>query len=116
MSCAARPITAGLIVWAAIALAGCASMSAASPTGQSLADSSTRAACRQRAEEVYNQQNRAEIYSPQSQVNTPFSANYTPVEAGPGLSQLFAHDRMVSDCVRNTGTGAERDETSQVKP
>jgi hypothetical protein len=38
------------------------------------------------------------------------------VEAGPGLSQLFAHERLVSDCVRNTGTGAERNETTQDKP
>jgi hypothetical protein len=91
-------------------------MSGPPPTGQAQADSSTRAACRQRAEEVYNQQNRAEIYSPQSQVNTPFSANYTPAEAGPGLSQLFAHDRMVNDCVRNSGTGAERNETTSDKP
>jgi curli biogenesis system outer membrane secretion channel CsgG len=116
MSCAARPITAGLILLAATALAGCASMSAAPPTGQAQADASTRAACRQRAEEIYNQQNRAEIYSPQSQVNTPFSANYTPAEAGPGLSQLFAHDRMVSDCVRNTGTGSDRDDATSGKP
>lgn len=78
------------------------------PSAQAQADAQTRMACQQRAEQAYDQQNRGEIYSPQSSVNTPFSANYTPGVADRGLSQLFAHDRMVNDCVRNTGTGAER--------
>jgi hypothetical protein len=78
----------------------------ASSGGQSLADAQTRAACRQRAEEMESQQNRAQIYSPPPQVNTPFSANYQPGQTERGLSQLFAHDKMVSDCIRNTGTQA----------
>jgi hypothetical protein len=77
-------------------------------TGQAHADAATLTACRQRAEEAYNQQNRAEIYSPPATVNTPFSANYTPDQPDRGLSNLFVHDRMISDCVRNTGTGSER--------
>jgi hypothetical protein len=77
-------------------------------TGQSQADAATRRACQQRAEQAYEQQNRAEIYSPPATVNTPYSANYTPSQTDRGLSDLFAHDRMVSDCVRNTGTGEDR--------
>ena len=77
-------------------------------TGQAQADASTRAACRQRAEEVYSQQNRGDIYSPASQVNSPFSGNYLSGISDRGLSQLFVQDKMISDCVRNTGTGAER--------
>jgi hypothetical protein len=88
-----------------VALSGC---DAPSPTGQAQADSATRVACEKRAEQAYEQQNRAQIYAPQSQVNTPYSANYTPDVSNRGLSDLFVHDRMVSDCVRNTGTGAER--------
>jgi hypothetical protein len=95
-----------------LALLGATALSAcgggASQGGQAEADASTRTACRQRADEVYNQQNRGTIYSPASQVNTPFSNNYLPDESDRGLSQLFVHDKMVSDCVRNTGTGAER--------
>ncbi|HYZ21102.1 MAG TPA: hypothetical protein VE690_02990 [Rhodopila sp.] len=73
-------------------------------TGQAQADAETRVACEQRAEAVYNQQNRADIYSPAPSVNTPFSANYLPGQSDRGLSQLFAHDRLVSDCIRNKGS------------
>lgn len=88
-----------------IALSGC---SAPPQSAQSEADAATRRACQQRAEQAYEQQNRAQIYSPPPTVNTPYSANYTPSQTDRGLSELFAHDRMVSDCVRNTGTGSER--------
>lgn len=77
------------------------------PSSQAQADASTRAACRTRADQVYDQQNRGAIYSPASQVNTPFSNNYLPDQADRGLSDLFSHDKLVSDCVRNTGTGAQ---------
>jgi hypothetical protein len=77
-------------------------------SAQAQADAATRTACQQRAERAYEQQNRAEIYSPPATVNTPYSANYTPSQTDRGLSDLFAHDRMVSDCIRNTGTGADR--------
>ena len=76
--------------------------------GQAQADAQTRAACRARAEQAYEQQNRATIYSPPPSVNTPYSANFAPGADDRGLSDLFAHDRMVNDCIRNTGTGAER--------
>ncbi len=76
-------------------------------TGQAQADAQTRKACENRAEQVYNQQNRAEIYSPPLPVNTPYSANYNP-RSDLGLSDLFVHDRMVNNCIRNTGTGTER--------
>jgi hypothetical protein len=89
----------------AIALSAC---DGAPPSGQARADAATQAACRQRAEQAYEQQNRGQIYSPQSQVNMPYSAYYVPDVPNRGLSDVFAHDRMVSDCVRNTGTGAER--------
>ena len=92
-------------VLGALTLSGC---DRPPPSAQAQADAATRVACQQRAEQAYEQQNRAEIYSPPATVNTPYSANYTPSQTDRGLSDLFAHDRMVSDCVRNTGTGAER--------
>jgi hypothetical protein len=95
----------GMLMTCLVALSACE----APPTGgQARADAATRTACEQRANQVYDQQNRGEIYSPQSQVNTPYSANYAPAGTDRGLSELFAHDRMVSDCVRNTGTGTDR--------
>jgi hypothetical protein len=93
------------ILLGVLALAGC---SGAPASGQAQADAETRAACQRRAEQAYEQQNRAEIYSPPATVNTPYSANYTPSMTNRGLSDLFAHDRMVSDCIRNTGSGGDR--------
>jgi hypothetical protein len=90
---------------ATVALSAC---NAPPPGGQAQADAQTRAACQQRAEQAYEQQNRAAIYSPPPTVNTPYSANYVPDVSDRGLSDLFAHDRMVSDCVRNTGTESDR--------
>jgi hypothetical protein len=100
MNCVRLFIFAGAIV-----LSGCTDQPPL--TGQAQADAATRQACRQRAEAIYNQQNRGEIYSPASQVNTPYSGNYLPDRTDHGLSDLFVHDKLVSDCVRNTGTGAD---------
>ncbi len=99
-----------LVLLGLLALSGCTfgSGGRAPSSGQPLADAQTRAACRQRAEQVDSQQNRAEIYSPPPPVNTPFSANYFPGQTDRGLSQLYEHDKMVSDCIRNSGTGADR--------
>jgi hypothetical protein len=77
-------------------------------TSQAQADTQTAAACRQRANEIYDRQNRGDIYAPNSSANSPFSANYNPDNPSRGLSQLYAHDTLVSNCVRNTGTGSER--------
>jgi hypothetical protein len=77
-------------------------------SGQAQADAETRSACQQRAEQADQQQNRGEIFSPPSPVNSPYSANYLPSVSDRGLSEIFVHDRMVSDCIRNTGTGSER--------
>jgi outer membrane biogenesis lipoprotein LolB len=98
----------------AISLSACAGD--APQGGQAQADAATTAACRQRANEVYDRQNRAAIYSANSSSNAPFSANYTPDVSDRGLSQLFAHDKLVSDCVRNTGTGAERSQPPPNQP
>jgi len=101
MRCLRPVISLGLLAGVA-ALSACAE--APAPTGQAQADAETRAACEQRAEAVYEQQNRADIYAPAPAVNTPFSSNYVPGIPNRGLSQVFAHDRIVSDCVRNKGT------------
>jgi hypothetical protein len=105
-----------LVLFGLLVLSGCADSSSGGggSGGQSLANAQTRAACRQRAEEVDQQQNRAQIYSPPPQVNTPYSASYLADQPDRGLSQLYAHDKLVADCIRNTGTGADR--TAQPAP
>jgi hypothetical protein len=108
------PVPAGLLVLASLAaLSACDSPP---QTGQAQADAETRSACEKRANQVYDQQNRGEIYSPQSQVNSPYSANYLPADTGRGLSDLFVHDRLVSDCIRNTGTGTDRTQPAAAPP
>ena len=100
-----------LVILGLLALPGCTigpSGGGGSSGGQAQADAQTRAACRQRAEQMDSQQNRAEIYSPPPTVNTPFSANYVPGLVDRGLSERYDHEKMISDCIRNTGTGAER--------
>jgi hypothetical protein len=99
-------------VAAVLALSGCES----GPATETQADAATMAACRHRADEIYDQQNRADIYRPPDQVNSPFSANYTPDVSDRGLSALYAHEKMVSDCVRNTGTGADRSDFNAAGP
>ena len=82
-------------------------------TGQARADAATLAACRERADEVYNRQNRGTIYSITNR-DAPLSGSYVPVPIDSGLSQRYAHQNMISDCVRNTGT--ESDRTTSYKP
>jgi hypothetical protein len=92
----------------AVTLGGCDAPIPAPLRSQAQADASTVAACRERANQIYDQQNRGAIYSPQSQANTPFSANWTPDVPNRGLSSQFSFDRTVNDCIRNTGTGTDR--------
>ncbi len=99
-----------------IALSACADGGGGTPLqGQALADSQTRDACRTRVNAAFEVRDRAQIYAPQSQVNTPYSASYLPDLSDRGLPDQYEHDKMLSDCIRNTGTGAERS-TAPTKP
>lgn len=98
----------GAMLLLAAPLGGCSpeALSGGPPlSGQALADQQTRTACRQRADEVFNQQNRGDIFRPGSQVNTPYSASYLPGVQDRGLADRYAHEKMVNDCIRNAGTG-----------
>jgi hypothetical protein len=97
------------LVLALGALCGCANTDLPAPLrSQQQADAQTVAACRQRANQVFDQQNRGAIFSQAPQTNMPFSANFTPDNPSRGLSAQFGFDRMVNDCVRNTGTETTR--------
>jgi hypothetical protein len=91
---------------ALLALAACAAPPPP-PSGQARADAAVRTACREHADAVYERQNRDTIYTISSR-DTPYSANYTPGVMDKGLSQLYARDNMVRDCIRNTGTETDR--------
>lgn len=87
------------ILLTCLALASCAPKGG----GETRSDAAIKAACRERADQIYDRQHRGEIYSPQSGINTPFSGNYAPSDDSRGLSQLFARDSMIDDCVRHSG-------------
>jgi len=89
-------------------LSGCTLGPSPAGGGEAQAQQSLVTACRQRADEAYNVTHRDQIYASESQVNTPFSANYQPGIPSRGLSDLFARDQMVDDCVRNTGAEGSR--------
>lgn len=75
---------------------------------QSRTDAQTEAACRQRAEEIYDRRHRGDIYSPTPEINAPSSGSYAPGAPDRGLSQLYEHDNLINDCIRNTGTETDR--------
>jgi hypothetical protein len=77
------------------------------PVGQAKADAATLTACRERADEVYNRNNRDTIYTITSR-DTPFSGNYTAGVTDRGLAQRYGHENLIRDCVRNTGTETNR--------
>ncbi len=93
-----------------LALAGCSQTDLGTNLGGSLSgqtpqgrvDAATMEACRQRANEIYDKQNRGTIYAPSYGVNNPMSGNYTPgIERG--LSQQFGYEQMLRECIRNAG-------------
>jgi hypothetical protein len=93
--------------------AGCVEQGPPPGSAQAQANAQTAAACRQRADQVYNTQHRDTIYAPPAEVNTPFSASYGPGEEDRGLSALFERDSIMSDCVRNTGAEGDRTPDTQ---
>jgi len=106
-----RPIIS--LLPALLALAACAAPPPPAPSGslgQTRADAATQAACREHADAVYDRQNRDTIYTISSR-DTPYSANYTPgMMDRSSLSQRYARENMVRDCIRNTGTETDRTE------
>lgn len=77
-------------------------------TGDAKTDAAVLQACRQRANEVYDRRNRAEIYAPQYGGNSPLSGTYTDVGVNRGLSAQFSFEQMVRDCVRQSNVTGER--------
>ena len=57
-------------------------------------------------------QNRADLYRTDTR-DSPFSGTHGATGMTRGLSDRFAQDRMIADCIRNTG---ERTDPTQVQP
>lgn len=86
----------------ALTLATLAACQNAPPTAQERADQKTLAACRERANQVYAEQNRGAVYE-QNNSLSPFSSSYVSGITTRGLGERYGHDTMIADCVRNTG-------------
>ncbi len=85
------------------------------PTGQARADAATLAACRERADAVYDRTHRDSIYAINNS-NTPYSANDAYSVVDHGLPQRFGYENMTRDCVRNTGAATAVPNTSAPAP
>ena len=106
-----RPLRGRLALLGCVVLGAC-SFGPSHLTGQQRANQETVAACRERADQVWDLRNRGTIYSPPPAINTPSSGAYAPGGMTErGLSDVFTRDRMVQDCIRNTGTQTDRRQT-----
>jgi hypothetical protein len=96
-----------LVVCLLAGLGGCAFP--ASP--QSHTDRATMAACRDYASRVYDERNRGDIYSI-NQAATPGSGSYIRDYGTNDLAAKYRNDQIIDDCVRNTGTETNREDTA----
>lgn len=83
---------------AVLLLAGCA------PSGGPQPSAAQIAACRQRADEVHNRQNRGDIYRSDIQAGGARDAMFSGAGSlGSSVTQLsarYGHERMVNSCLR----------------
>lgn len=68
--------------------------------GAGQGDAAAATYCRQQAEDVYNAQNRGARLQSDTR-DTPFSGAYIPNTTSRGLSDRFAMDSMIGECMRN---------------
>ena len=93
------------LAWLApLALVACTS---APPTPESLTARDTLAACRQQANTTFAIQNRGQIYG-LNDLSAPQSSIGLTQDPNQGLANRYEQERMVEDCVRNTGTQTNR--------
>lgn len=105
----AHPLLRATAVLSLLTAAGCAALS--SPSRRADVTPQQAAACRERTEQIYLQQNRADIYRADTYASnlrdSPYSAALLDGVPTRGLSNQFAHQQMYDDCVRASGTGTE---------
>jgi hypothetical protein len=92
-------IRTAAVLLSVLALAGCAERA-------SRGDPRLEDACRVAADRVYDFQHRGDIYSGQTNTNTPSSGIYAPGGNTQALGHIFARDNMIRDCVRHGGEAA----------
>ena len=91
---------------ALLALPGCSQPIGVGTTtaNRSAATPRAMAACRARADEVYERQNRAEVYHDDMMAggmrDSPFAAAGTPGSPTAGLAGRYARETMLDDCLK----------------
>jgi len=106
-----RPSTLALLAVPVMALlAGCQPPPPRPVVGASRTDAAAAAYCRQRAQEVYEAQNRGSRLSI-DQRDSPFSGSYMPNSETRGLSDRYALDAMIADCIRNSANRGQSTDT-----
>lgn len=116
LACVRPPVAAFLLTLAACSAGpfggGGPSSQAVGPSGVAAGgdtDLATQQACRQRVNDMYAVRERGAAYQPNSQVNTPYSANYVSGITSRGLSNEYAYEQDIAACERNARNGAEPD-------
>jgi len=74
-------------------------------------DQATIAACRSHASQVYDRNNRGTIYSI-DQTGTPYSGSYLAGNQTNTLAEQYTNQRLVDDCIRNSGPSPLPDDTA----
>lgn len=85
------------------------------PVDEAKVDPALLDACRKRADEIYERQNRAAIYTPSMTVNNPLSSGYDPA-LGSKLPAIYAHQQRIQDCLRNANAANSRVDVVQPPP
>lgn len=103
-------LASAFLVTAALAGNGCSFELGSAPPPQR-AEVAAVSACRARADEVFQRQNRDQVYRVDN-YNTdtrdaPFGTSGLKGVTSAGLSQQYGRDNMVQDCLRSSGAGPQ---------
>lgn len=102
---------------ALLALVSCAQPNGGRRAGLTAAQA---AECRARSEEVYNQQNRADIYKSDiyatSTRDSPFSNTGLPGITSAGLGAQYGREKALNDCYNASGGGSTPPAVPTPKP
>lgn len=93
------------LVFIAAGLTALAACSQSPPASRS--DRAAAAACRSRAEAIFNQRNRSDQYRSDGNFGTPYSGTTLPTNPSAGLSQRYDYDDIVSRCMNGSEANTE---------
>ncbi len=114
-----QPLAASLAVLALAGLAGC-SHPIGSTADRAGATPKEMVACRQRADEVYNRRNPAEVYHSDmvagGQRDAPFGGLGQPGDPGDGLAGRYARETLLDDCLNGLTGSADTQPSAETPP